>query len=493
MIQRSIRRKSSRKSPEARAKRTELVGSRPVLERREYQRRRDRLAEMMGPGSIAIVPTAPVSIRNRDIEFAYRPDSDFLYLTGFIEPDAVAVLLPGRDHGDFVMFCRERDDETERYEGAHAGLDEACELFGADDAFPISDLDDILPGLMEDRARVYYAMGSNPDFDYRVLGWLNQTRHLRTGSTAAEIVAVDHFLHDMRLYKSAGELRVIREAVDVTVAAHTRAMAMCRPDMMEYELEAELLYEMHRRGCRVPAYPSIVAGGTNACALHYTANRSVLRDGELVLIDAAAEYGFYASDVTRTFPVGGKFTGPQRDLYEVVLAAQLAAIEAIGPKAQWDDPHDAAVETLTQGLVDLGILRGDLDELLAEGTYEKYFMHPTGHWLGLDVHDVGDYQVGGESRMLEPGMTMTVEPGVYIAAGDESVDPVWRGIGIRIEDDVLVTRDGRDVLTDAVPKQVGDIEAIVGQGAAGLTSAAPAKSNGRKPRSGRASAAHRAG
>ena len=437
---------------------------RPSLERREYQRRRRRLSEIIGEDSIAIVPTAPVSIRNRDIEYAYRPDSDFLYLTGFAEPESLAVLRPNRDHGGFLMFCRERDDETERWVGAHAGLAEACEVFGADDAFPITDLDDILPGLMEDRRRVYYTMGNNAEFDHRMLGWLNQLRHFGAGSSPVEIVAVDHFLHDMRLYKSAGEIRLIRAAVEVTGAAHARAMARCRPEMQEYELEAELLYEMNRRGCRSPAYPSIVAGGTNACALHYTANNGLLHDGDLVLIDAAAEYECYASDVTRTFPISGRFSAPQRDLYEIVLAAQLAAIEVIQPGARWIDSHHAAVETLTRGMLDLGLLRGNLAGLVEGGAYHRFFNHSTGHWLGLDVHDVGDYQVGGESRVLEPGMSMTVEPGIYIHADDHSVDPQWRGIGIRIEDDVLVTRDGHEVLSAAIPKSVAALEEAVAAG-----------------------------
>ena len=438
--------------------------ARPSLERREYQRRRARLAEMMGHDAIAILPAAPVAYRNRDIEFAYRQDSDFLYLTGFPEPEAVAVLLPERNHGDFLLFCRERGADSELLVGVHAGLDDACTVFGADDAFPIADLDDILPGLMEARRRVFYSMGSNPEFDHRMLSWINQMRHQAGRATPIEFVALDHLLHDMRLYKSAGEIRLMRRALEVTANAHARAMGVCRAGMPEYELEAELLYEMHRRGCRSPAYPSIVAGGTNACALHYTANSGVLAGGDLVLIDAGAEYEYYASDVTRTFPVSGRFTTPQRELYEVVLRAQLAAIDAVRPGGRWSDPHERAVSVLTQGLVDLGLLEGDLAGLVESGSYERFYMHPTGHWLGLDVHDVGDYQVGGAPRMLEPGMALTIAPGVYVAPDDDSVDEVWRGIGNRIEDDVLVTREGGEVVSADIPKHVSVLEDVVGAG-----------------------------
>jgi Xaa-Pro aminopeptidase len=438
------------------------VRVRASLESREYQRRRARLAEVIGEDGIAIVPSAPISIRNRDIEYAYRPDSDFLYLTGFAEPEAVAVLVPGREHGDFLMFCRERDEDSERWVGPRPGLDEACDQFGADDAFPISDLDDILPGLLEERRHVYYSMGSNSDFDHRMLGWLNQMRHFGGGVSPPELVALGHFLHDMRLFKSAGEVRLMRSALEVTSAAHARAMRTCEPGRKEFELEAELLYEMHRRGCRTPAYPCIVAGGVNACALHYTANRSVLRDGDLVLIDAGAEYEYYAADVTRTFPVSGRFSEPQRDLYEVVLEAQHAAIAAVSPGGRFAEVHEVATHALTRGLVELGILKGNVTDLLAAAAYERFFTYPTSHWLGLDVHDVGDYQVGGEARVLEPGMTLTIEPGVYISADDDSVSAHWRGQGIRIEDDVLVTRDGNEVLSAAIPKTVAELEAVIG-------------------------------
>ena len=435
---------------------------RPSLDRREYQRRRVRLVDMMGDDAIAILPAAPVAYRNRDIEFAYRQDSDFLYVTGFPEPEAVAVLLPGRAHGDFLLFCRERGADSELWVGIHAGLEDACAVFGADDAFPIADLDDILPGLMETRRRVFYSMGSNPEFDHRMLGWINQLRHQAGRAAPVEFVALDPVLHDMRLYKSAGEIRLIRRALEVTAAAHARAMGVCRVGMPEYELEAELLYEMHRQGCRSPAYPSIVASGTNGCTLHYTANNGVIGPQDLVLIDAGAEFEYYASDVTRTFPASGRFTTPQRELYEVVLQAQVAAIEAVQSGARWSAPHDAAVSVLTQGLVDIGLLQGDLAGLVESGAYERFFMHPTGHWLGLDVHDVGDYQLGGEPRMLEPGMTLTIEPGVYIAPDEASVPSEFRGLGIRIEDDVLVTRDGREVLSADIPKSIAALESAVG-------------------------------
>jgi Xaa-Pro aminopeptidase len=376
------------------------------------------------------------------------------------------VLVPGRPQGEYLLFCRERDAEAERWLGAHAGLEAACEAFGADDAFPISDLDDILPGLLETRPRVYYAMGSNPDFDHRMLGWLNRMRHSGGAASPSEIAALDHLLHDMRLYKSSAEQKLMRQAVELSGAAHRRAMARCRPGMYEYQLEAELLYAMHAAGCRSPAYPSIVAGGANACVLHYTANSELLAEGDLVLVDAGAEFEHYASDITRTYPVSGRFSPPQRDLYEVVLAAQTAAIEAVRPGAVFEGAHRVAAEVVTEGLVSLGLLSGEVSGLVEREAYARFFMHSAGHWLGIDVHDVGDYRVGGAPRVLEPGMAVTIEPGVYVAPDDETVEPHWRGIGIRIEDDVVVTREGNEVLSAGIPKAVAELEALVGSEAA---------------------------
>ena len=435
------------------------------MHRREFAARRRRLMDMMGEGSIAIVPTAPVRPRNRDVEFPYRPDSNFYYLTGFGEPDAVAVLAPGRDQGEFVMFCRERDPTAEQWHGSRLGLEGACERHGADDAFPFGDIDDILPGLIENKSRVYYAMGHYPEFDHRMLAWVARVRGgARSSGGLGEFVMLDHFVHEMRLFKSKAEIGVMSKAAQVSAAAHERAMRICRPGMCEYQIEAELLYEFTRAGCRSPAYPSIVAGGANACTLHYTDNSDRLRDRALLLIDAGAELDCYASDITRTFPVNGRFSGAQRDAYAAVLAAQEAAIDAVAPGRTVDDVHMAAVRVLVDGLVDLGALKGRAKRNIDKEKYKRFYMHRTGHWLGMDVHDVGDYRIEDQSRMLEPGMVMTVEPGLYFSPDDEKAPKRLRGIGIRIEDDVLVTKSGREVLTSAAPKSIDTIESIVGSG-----------------------------
>ena len=440
------------------------------MKKKEFSRRRRRLMEAMGASSIAIVPTSPIRIRNRDIDYVYRPDSDFHYLCGFEEPEAVAVLVPERKQGEFLLFCRERDAVKEQWDGSRAGLEGACTVYGADDAFPISDIDDILPGLIENRSSIYYAMGFEVAFDQRVIGWVSRVRQrARAGvSPPAEFVALDRILHDMRLMKSREELRSMRRAVDISADAHRRAMAMCRPGMYEYEVEAELLYEMNRHGVRSVAYPSIVAGGENACVLHYVRNRDVLKDGDLLLIDAGAEYEYYAADITRTFPVNGRFSEAQRAIYELVLEAQVAAIDQVRSGRTFEDPHRAAVEVIANGLIDLGLLKGRPRQAIEKERYRKFFFHRTGHWLGMDVHDVGDYKIGGEWRVLEPGMVTTIEPGIYIKRGERGVARKWWGIGVRIEDDVLVTKGEPEVLTAAAPKGVDEIEALVGTGAAGL-------------------------
>ena len=435
------------------------------MNRREFAKRRQRLMDMMEQGSIAIVPTAPVRPRNRDVDFPYRPDSNFYYLTGFGEPEAVAVFAPGREQGEFVMFCRERDPAAEQWHGARLGLEGACERHGADDAFPIGDIDDILPGLIENKSRVYYAMGHFKEFDRRMLAWVARVRGgARSSGGLGELVMLDHLVHEMRLFKSKAEIGVMSKAAEVSAAAHERAMRICRPGMSEYQIEAELLYEFTRAGCRSAAYPSIVAGGANACTLHYTDNSDRLRDRDLLLIDAGAEHDYYASDITRTFPVNGKFSSAQRDVYSVVLAAQEAAIDTVAPGRTFDDVHMAAVRVLAEGLVDLGAIKGGAKRAVEKEKYKRFYMHRTGHWLGMDVHDVGDYRIDDQPRMLEAGMVMTVEPGLYIAPGDEKAPKRLRGIGIRIEDDVLVTKSGHEVLTSAAPKSIDDIESIVGSG-----------------------------
>jgi Xaa-Pro aminopeptidase len=433
-----------------------------MITRKEFSRRRKQLMRMMGRNSIAIIPTATEQLRNRDVEFPFRADSDFFYLTGFPEPDAVAVLIPKRPHGEYLLFCRERDPRMETWNGLRAGTQGAIDSFDADDAFPFSDIDDILPGLMESCDRVYYTMGSRPQFDQRVMEWVNRLREgARTGMrTPDKFVSLEHLLHDMRLYKSRSEIRVMRTAAKVACEAHRCAMQTCRPGMKEYEVEAELLYVFRRAGM-VPAYSSIVGGGANGCILHYTENSAQLNDGDLLLIDAGAEYNCYASDVTRTFPVNGRFSEAQKALYEVVLAAQTAAIKKVRVGNHWNDPHEAAVRVLTRGLLKLGILKGRLAELLRKDAYRRFYMHRTGHWLGMDVHDVGDYKVDNEWRVLEPGMVLTVEPGLYIPAGSRGIARKWWNTGIRIEDDVLVTRDEPEVLSDALPRTVAGIEALM--------------------------------
>jgi len=434
---------------------------------KEFARRRKQLMAQMESNSIAIVPAAPERVRSRDTEYLYRQDSDFYYLSGFVEPEAVLVLIPGREHGEYVMFCREKDREREIWDGYRQGPEGVCKNLGADDAFPIDDIDEILPGLIEGRERVYYAMGKDADFDHQVMSWVNSIRaKVRSGATPpGEFLDLDHYLHDMRLYKSDSEVAVMREAGEISARAHVRAMQACKAGVFEYQLEADILHEFARSGARNPAYNSIVGGGDNACILHYVENQDELKDGDLVLIDAGCELEYYAADITRTFPVSGTFSKEQKALYQLTLDAQQAAINVIKPGNHWNEPHEASVRTITAGLLELGLLQGELEALIEGEDYKEFYMHRIGHWLGMDVHDVGDYKVGGEWRVLEPGMCMTVEPGIYVAPDNIQVESKWRGIGIRIEDDIVITKDGCDILTKDVPKSVAAIEALMtGQG-----------------------------
>lgn len=429
----------------------------------EYAQRRAELMARMEPDSIAIVPAALEQVRNSDVEHTYRQDSDFQYLSGFPEPEAVLVLVPGRAAGQYILFCRNRDPERELWDGRRAGQDGAVRQYGAEEAFSIEAIDELLPTLMENRRRVYFAVGRQEQLDRQVMGWVNQVRaKVRQGVTApSEFVAIGPLLHEQRLRKSPAELEVMRYAAEVSARAHVRAMQASRPGMYEYQLEAELDYEFRKGGARLPAYGSIVASGPNACILHYRENDAVLQDGDLVLIDAGCEIDCYASDITRTFPANGKFSPEQKAIYELVLKANLAAFEHIAPGKRWNDAHDATVRVITSGLVELGLLQGDVDALIESEAYKPFYMHRAGHWLGMDVHDVGDYKVNGVWRQLEPGMCMTVEPGIYIATNNETVEPRWRGIGVRIEDDVVVTASGCEILTGGVPKTVGEIEALM--------------------------------
>jgi Xaa-Pro aminopeptidase len=429
---------------------------------KEFARRRRQLMRMVGRGGLVILPTAAVKLRNRDVEYAYRPDSDFYYVTGFSEPEAVAVLVPGRPHGEYILFCRERNPERETWDGPRAGPAGAVETFGADDAFPIDDIDDILPGLIEQSERIYYTMGTHPDFDQQVLGWINKLR-AQAGKgvgTPDEFVALDHLLHDMRLYKSRAEIAVMRRSAKIAAAAHCRAMRFCRPGIREFELEAEYVHEFRRHGAGT-SYQPIVGAGANACVLHYVSNQDAVADGDLVLVDAGCEVDCYASDITRTFPANGRFTEAQREVYEIVLAAQQAAIDEVRAGNHWDEPHVAAVKTITRGLVKLGLLKGRVPTLIKNEAYRRFYMHRTGHWLGLDVHDVGDYKVDGQWRLLEPGMVLTVEPGIYIPPGLRGVPKRYQGIGVRIEDDVLVTRGDPEILSAGCPKAPDEIEALM--------------------------------
>lgn len=435
------------------------------MTREEFARRRRQLMRLMGRDSIAILPAAPVRQRNNDVEYPYRQDSDFHYLTGFGEPEAVAVLVPGRPQAEYILFVRERDPARETWDGRRAGPAGAARDYGADDAFPIGDIDEILPGLLENRTSVFYTMGVYADFDQRVVGWVNGLRtQARNGRhPPQEFVALDHVLHDMRLYKSRGELELLRACARIAAQAHQRAMRFCRPGATEYQVMAELLHEFRRHNADT-AYHPIVGGGRNSCILHYRDNNQPLADGDLLLVDAGCELECYASDITRTFPVNGRFMPEQRAVYEVVLEANRAAIARVLPGNHWNDPHQAAVRVITQGLVRLGLLKGRVAALIKSGAYRRFFMHRTGHWLGLDVHDVGDYKVGDEWRVLEPGMVMTIEPGIYLPAGARGVPKRFRNIGIRIEDDVVVTRSGAEVLTARAPKDADQIEALMARG-----------------------------
>ncbi len=446
----------------------------------EFTKRRKQLMQDMSRDSIAILPTAGEQVRNRDVLYPFRPDSNFLYLTGFWEPEAVLVLIPGRSHGEYILFCREKDENQEIWHGRRHGQEGVMQHYGVDDSFPITDIDEILPGLLENKTRVFYTMGIQTDFDQRLMGWVNQLKQkVRMGITApGEFMALDHPLHEMRLFKSAYEIKMMKKAAGISCQAHKRLMSCCQTGMFEYQLEAEFIHQCMHQGCRDSAYPSIVGGGENACILHYTENDALLNDGDLVLVDAGGEYQGYASDITRTFPVNGKFSPEQKALYEIVLEAQYAAIEMVYPGSHWNAPHAAAVKIITRGLMRLGLLKGRIDKLIRDEAYKAFYMHKTGHWLGLDVHDVGDYKVDGEWRILEAGMVVTIEPGIY-TGDNRKIAKKWRNIGIRIEDDVRVTRTGHEVLTARAPKTIEEIEALMSKSSATAASLSKNRSKNR--------------
>ena len=434
------------------------------LSQADFKQRRNLLAQHIGSNSIAIIATRAEMYRNRDADYKYRADSSFYYLTGFAEPEAVAIIetFEEGEEYSYSLFCRERNREMEIWNGYRAGIDGAIEIYDADEAYAIDLLDEEIIDKLLNKQRLYYRIGQNAEFDARVSQWIQkadaQQRH--GGAAPAEVVQLDRIVDEMRLKKSAKEIELMQIASNISAEAHTRAMQTVKPNVMEYALEAELNYIFGKNGC-VPAYNSIVGGGENACILHYVENNKPLKDGDLVLIDAACEYEFYASDITRTFPVNGKFSPEQKALYNIVLDAQLAAIDATRIGNHYKYPHEVAVKILTQGLVDLGLLSGNVDELVESEAFRQFFMHGTGHWLGMDVHDVGAYKTGEDWRAYEAGMVVTVEPGLYIAPDDETVDAKWRGIGIRIEDDIVVTESGPLVLTKNVVKTVEEIEQLM--------------------------------
>jgi Xaa-Pro aminopeptidase len=425
-----------------------------------FAERRKRFLKEVGD-AVAILPSAPVAIRSGDVEFIYRQDNDFYYLTGFAEPESVALFVPG-DKEQFILFVRPRDKERETWTGRRAGVEGATSDYGASKAYVIDELEHVLPRYLENAERVYFPLGLNDRVESRVLAMIKNSAAMRPrlGSGPHTILDPREILHEMRLFKHPEELDAMRRAIAISNEAHQAAMSHTRGGMMEWEVEALVDYTFRKRGAAGPSYPSIIASGPNAAILHYINNDREIHSGELLLIDAGCEYDFYASDVTRTFPVGKRFTQLQRDLYQIVLAAQLKSIETVRPGVKFDEPHDAAVQVLVEGMCGVGLLKGSPEEALKTGSYRRFYMHRTSHWLGMDVHDVGLYRQAGRSRTLEPGMVLTAEPGIYVAPDDDQAPERFRGIGIRIEDDVLVIGDGHEVLTAAVPKSVADVEAL---------------------------------
>jgi len=429
-----------------------------------FRKRRERFIRSTGEGAVAIIPAAPTAIRSNDVEFVYRQDNDFYYLTGFVEPESAALFAPGHPDGEFVMFVQPRDKERETWTGRRAGIEGAMIDYGADKAYSIEEFDKVVARYVDQAERLHYPLGLNEKMNERMLRILRHSQAMRprTGTGASSILDPREIIHEARLRKEPGELEAMRRGAAISAQAHRRAMGEARGGMMEWEVEALVDFTFRRNGAAGPSYPSIIASGPNAAVLHYITNDREISKGDLLLIDAGCEYQFYASDVTRTFPVGTRFTALQKQMYEIVLAAQLKAIEIIKPGIKVDEPHEAALRVLVDGMRDLHLLPGSAEEIIASASYRRYYMHRTSHWLGMDVHDVGLYRHGGESRVLEPGMVLTVEPGLYVAPDDAMAPESMRGIGIRIEDDVLITESGHEVITFATPKTVADIEVLTG-------------------------------
>ena len=434
-----------------------------MITAKEYAARRRELMAMMAANSIAIVTAAPEKIRSRDTHYPYKQATSLSYLCGFAEPESVLVLIPGREQGECLLFCREKDKLRETWDGYRSGPAGAVSDFAVDDAFPIGDIDEILTGMLEGKERVYYAIGKDADFDRHLMGWINEIREQKNRGSAppGEFVDLDHLVNEMRLIKTASELKLMRKAGEISARAHCRAMKVSVPGIYEYQLQAEIEHEFMVSGATAPAYTSIVGGGKNGCILHYIENRQKINDGQLVLIDAGCEYANYAADITRPFPVNGKFSPAQAAIYDIVLQAQAEAIALIVPGAPYNVANDATIAVITEGLRDLGILNGEINELIEQQAYKDFYMHSSGHWLGMDVHDVGDYKIDNQWRIYEPGMVVTVEPGIYISPDNTAVAEKWRGLAVRIEDDIAVTKTGCEDLTAAVPKRRVDIESLM--------------------------------
>jgi len=429
-----------------------------MITAKEYTARRRELMSTMQGNSIAIVAAAAEKVRSRDTLYPYKQATNLSYLCGFSEPESVLVLIPGRDQGESILFCREKDKLRETWDGYRVGPEGAVADFAMDDAFPIGDLDDILPGLLEGKERVYYAIGKDADFDRHLMSWVNG---IGGSSAPGEFVDLDHIVNEMRLIKTASELKLMRQAGEISARAHCRAMGIAKPGIYEYQLQAEIEHEFMASGATAPAYTSIVGGGKNGCILHYIENREKINNGDLVLIDAGCEYENYAADITRTFPINGKFSREQAAIYDIVLEAQVQAMAKIAPGAAYNVANEITIAVITQGLVDLGILNGDVSELIEQQACKEFYMHSSGHWLGMDVHDVGDYKIDGQWRDFEPGMVLTVEPGIYIAPDSKNVADRWRGLAVRIEDNVAVTKTGCEDLTAGVPKKRSEIELLM--------------------------------
>ncbi|HSX20624.1 MAG TPA: aminopeptidase P N-terminal domain-containing protein [Gammaproteobacteria bacterium] len=435
----------------------------------EFLTRRHKLAAQMQNSSIALLPSAKTQYRNSHTEYPFRQNSDFFYLTGFAEPNAVMALSKdAKGKVSFIMFNQANDPVEEVWLGKRAGEDGARQIYQADDAYDIADIDNVLPNLFADKKVIYYPMAVDQGFDERIMSWLKTAKQNFNNKNYREMHDVTFipdtvtdllpFIHELRLIKSASEIEHMRTAAEISAEAHAKLMQNCQPGQNEYQLEAIFNEYCLQRGCRGFAYNAIVAGGNNACTLHYTANDQVLKAGDLLLVDAGGEYNYYASDITRTYPISGKFTPEQKQIYELVLKAQLAGIEQIKPGHTFDMVQTAMVEIIVAGLLALDILHGEVKQLIADDAYKQFYMHSSGHWLGLDVHDVGQYKVEGRWRKFEPGMVLTVEPGIYIADTNTDVDPKWLGIGVRIEDDILVTKGGHEVLSNKAPKSVAEVE-----------------------------------